>query len=431
MKEVLRRSKSVVLAVMIVCGFCIGMKAYAAEAAPDFNSTKLTGDWWGERTKLAEQGITFDITATQYYQGVLGGGTNQSWKYGGLMDYRLHFDFQKMGLWEGAFVDVQLQHQFGEFINTDTGLLNPVNSDGALPVPDYRVVAVSQVKYTQFLSESLAVYFGKINTMNGVAETAFTGGEGKTTFMNASNIFQPVGYRTVPLSALGGGVVVFLPDVTVKDHSVLSFTVLGANGHPSTSGFNEDFEDGEAFLATYSQPSRFFDKPGNHLFLATYSTKDFTLLDQAPPWLTGAPYVDPTAFEKGNDSWSLMYNMHQYVYTEQEDETQGFGFFGRLGTADDKTSSIANFYGGGMGGKGMIDGRDNDTWGIGYFYTQLSNELGGAIKRNFGDSQGVEVFYNFEFSKWLHVSPDFQIIEPSSKHVDRTYVAGFRVKMDF
>ena len=431
MKEVLRRSKSVVLAVMIVCGFCIGMKAYAAEAAPDFNSTKLTGDWWGERTKLAEQGITFDITATQYYQGVLGGGTNQSWKYGGLMDYRLHFDFQKMGLWEGAFVDVQLQHQFGEFINTDTGLLNPVNSDGALPVPDYRVVAVSQVKYTQFLSESLAVYFGKINTMNGVAETAFTGGEGKTTFMNASNIFQPVGYRTVPLSALGGGVVVFLPDVTVKDHSVLSFTVLGANGHPSTSGFNEDFEDGEAFLATYSQPSRFFDKPGNHLFLATYSTKDFTLLDQAPPWLTGAPYVDPTAFEKGNDSWSLMYNMHQYVYTEQEDETQGFGFFGRLGIADDKTSSIANFYSFGFGGKGMIDGRDNDTWGIGYFYTQLSNELGGAIERNFGDSQGVEAFYNLEIAKWLHVSPDFQIIEPSSKHVDRTYVAGFRVKMDF
>ena len=431
MKEVLRRSKSVVLAVMIVCGFCIGMKAYAAEAAPDFNSTKLTGDWWGERTKLAEQGITFDITATQYYQGVLGGGTNQSWKYGGLMDYRLHFDFQKMGLWEGAFVDVQLQHQFGEFINTDTGLLNPVNSDGALPVPDYRVVAVSQVKYTQFLSESLAVYFGKINTMNGVAETAFTGGEGKTTFMNASNIFQPVGFRTVPLSALGGGVVVFLPDVTVKDHSILSVTVLGANGHPTTSGFGEDFEDGEAFLATYSQPSRFFDKPGKHHFIATYSTKDFNLLDQSPPWLTGAPYGDTTALEKGDDSWSLMYNMDQYIYTEQEDETQEFGFFGRLGTADDKTSSIANFYGGGMGGKGMIDGRDNDTWGIGYFYTQISNEFEGAIARDFGDSQGVEVFYNFEFSKWLHVSPDFQIIHPSSDRVDTTYIAGLRAKIDF
>jgi porin len=126
-----------------------------------------------------------------------------------------------------------------------------------------------------------------------------------------------------------------------------------------------------------------------------------------------------------------MYNMDQYIYTEEEDETQGFGFFGRLGTADDKTSSIANFYGGGMGGKGMIDGRDNDTWGIGYFYTQLSNELGAAIQRNFGDSQGVEAFYNIELTKSLHLSPNFQIIEPSSDRVDTTYIAGFRAKIDF
>jgi porin len=413
-----------------VFGFCIGVTA-KAETAPDFSQTKLTGDWGGERTKLAEQGITFDISATQYYQGVLQGGTNQSWKYGGLMDYRIHFDFQKMGLWQGAFVDVQLQHQFGEWINFDTGLLNPVNSDGVSPLPDYRDVAVSQVKYTQFLSESLAVYFGKINTLNGVAETAFTGGEGKTTFMNCSNILQPVAFRTIPPSALGGGVVIFLPDVTVKDHSVLSFNVLGSNGHPTTSGFNEDFEDGQVFLATYSQPSRFFDKPGNHHFLATYSTKDFTLLDQSPPWHTEPPYGDTTGLDKGEDSWSLMYNMDQYLYTEEEDETQGFGFFGRVGFADDKTSSIANFYGAGLGGKGMIDGRDNDTWGIGYFYTQLSNELGAAIQRNFGDSQGVEVFYNYEFSKWLHVSPNFQIIHPSSERVDTTYTAGLRVKIDF
>lgn len=415
---------------LAVCWLCISANAYAA-ATPDFNSTKLTGDWSGERTKLAEQGITFDITATQYYQGVLHGGTNQSWKYGGLMDYRIHFDFQKMDLWQGAFLDVQAEHQFGEFINTDTSLMIPVNSDGVLPLPDYRQVNVSQVKYTQFLSESLAVYFGKINTMNGFAETAFTGGEGKTTFMNLSNIFQPVAYRTVPLSALGAGVVVFLPDVTVKDHSIFSFTALGANGQPNTSGFNEDFEDGEAFLATYSQPSRFFDKPGNHLFVATYSTKDFMLLDQSPWLLIDALHGDPTALEKGDDSWSLMYNMDQYVYTEAEDETQGFGFFGRLGTADDKTSSIANFYGAGLGGKGMIDGRDNDTWGIGYFYTQLSDKFGNAIERNFGDSQGVEAFYNIQLTKSLHITPDFQVIHPSNDRIDTTYIAGLRAKIDF
>jgi porin len=139
----------------------------------------------------------------------------------------------------------------------------------------------------------------------------------------------------------------------------------------------------------------------------------------------------PTTVEKGEDSWSLMYNMHQYVYTEAEDESQGFGFFGRVGTADDKTNPIANFYGAGLGGKGMIDGRDNDTWGIGYFYMQLSNEFGPVIEKNFGDAQGAEVFYNIELAKWLHITPDFQIIEPSSDRVDTAYIAGLRAKIDF
>jgi porin len=430
MNKVSRQSMSVILLGMAVCGFCIGAND-PAQTAPDFNTTKLTGDWWGQRTKLAEQGITFNISADQYYQGVLHGGTNQSWKYGGLMDYRLHFDFQKMGLWQGAFLDVQAMHQFGEWINTDAGMLVPVNADGTLPLPDYRKVNVGQVKFTQFLSESFAVYFGKINTIIDSQETAFSGGEGKTTFMNLANICQPVAFRTVPVSALGGGVAVFLPDVTTKDHAVLSLTALGANGQPDTSGFDEDFEDGQVFLGSYSQPSRFFDKPGGHLFVGTYSTKDFMMLDQNPRLLLEALLGYPVTLDKGEDSWSLMYNMHQYLYTEKEDETQGFGFFGRLGTADDKTNPIANFYSVGLGGKGSIEGRDNDTWGISYFYMQLSDEFGRAIERNFSDAQGVEVFYNFELSKWMHITPDFQILRPSSDRVDTTYIAGLRAKIDF
>ena len=430
MKKVSQCSIGGFLFVTMVC-WLGGSAAAEMGAVPDFKSTKLTGDWGGGRTKLAEQGITLDITSTQYYQGVLQGGTNQSWKYGGLMDYRLHLDFQKMGLWQGAFLDVQMMHQFGEWINSDTGMLVPVNGDGTLPLPNYREVNVGQVKFTQFLSESFAVYFGKINTVVDAQETAFSGGEGKTTFMNLANTCQPVLFRTVPVSALGGGAVVFLPNITVKDHSVLSFTVLGANGQPNTSGFDEDFEDGQVFMGTFSQPSRFFDKPGSHLFVGTYSTKDFVILDQDRrlflDWLLG----EPVTFDKGEDSWSLMYNMHQYLYTEKEDETQGFGFFGRVGFADDKTNPISNFYGAGLGGKGMIDDRDNDTWGVSYFYMGLSDKLGSVIKQHTRDAQGFEAFYNIELTKWLHISPDFQIMKPGNERADTAYIAGLRLKIDF
>ena len=423
------RETSNSIVILFIFLICICAQGYATEVS-DFSSTKLTGDWGGERTKLAEKGITIDIDSVQSYQGVLDGGTNQSWKYGGSMFYRFKFDFQKMGLWQGAFVDVIAEHQFGEFVNEDTGNLTAVNNDGLFPLPGYHNINVSQVKFTQFLSTSFAVFLGKISSIEG-DDNIFAGGRGKTNFLNENFIFNPVSVTTIPYSALGAGAVVFFPDVMTKDHASLSFIVLGADGQPNTSGFEKDFDNGQTFIGAYHQPTRFFNQSGSHTFSGSYGTKDYMLLGQDPRLLLDALRDLPVTFEKEEDSWCLMYNMHQYLYTEKEDETQGFGIFSRLGTADDKTSPIANFYSVGLGGKGIIDGRDNDTFGVGYFYVQLSNEFNSIIEQNFGDTQGVEMFYNIEVKPWLHITPDFQIIEPSSKQVDTTYIAGLRAKIDF
>jgi porin len=37
---------------------------------------------------------------------------------------------------------------------------------------------------------------------------------------------------------------------------------------------------------------------------------------------------------------------------------------------------------------------------------------------------------HIEVTPWLHVTPDFQIIEPSLKHIDKAYIGGVRVKID-
>ncbi|NLH16674.1 MAG: carbohydrate porin [Phycisphaerae bacterium] len=446
MKKQFWRSRSAILTMVMVFGFCLDVHSAVGAAADPAASVApapepgsvwrqiaewpaLTGDWGGARTKLQEAGITFNIDAVQSYQGVLHGGTNKSWKYGGSMDYRFKFDLHKMGLWQGAFIDIQLEHQFGEFINGDTGTLLATNTDGAFPLPDYREVTVPEFKYTQFLSESIAVFLGKINSLDG-DDNVFAGGRGKTNFMHQNFVVNPAGLRTVPYSTLGAGAAIFFPDVLAKDPAILSFMVLGANGQPNTSGFSRDFDDGQTYVVAYRQPTRFFNQSGSHTFSGTYGTKEYTLLTQDPrlilAGLIGYP-VSPVQ----DESWSFMYNMHQYLYTESQDPTQGFGIFGRFGTADAETNPIEHFYSIGIGGKGLIDGRDNDTFGVGYFYAELSDRFGRVVDRDFGDTQGLEIFYNFEITKWLHVTPDFQIIEPSAKNVDTAYAAGLRVKIDF
>ncbi len=401
-----------------------------AQGTPDFNSTKLTGNWGGERAKLVEDGITIDLDLVQSYQGVLDGGTDKTWQYGGSVDLTLKFDFEKMGLWPGAFIDARIENQFGNFINNATGALLPVNMDGISPLPDYHKVAVPHFVFTQFLSESFAVYIGKISTLDG-DDNHFAGKRGKEQFMNLNFVFNPAAIRSVPLSALGGGLVFVLPDVHAKRPATVSFMVLGINGVPNEIGWCDDFEDGESYATEIKLPTEFFGKEGAHTFGAAYNNSDVTILDQDPRFILGALLGLPVTPQRSAGTWAFYYNFHQYLYTEEQDKTQGFGPFGRYGVADGEACPIASFYSIGLGGKGLLYSRDNDTYGAGYFYATLSDEMPNLISRNFGDSQGFEVFYNIELTKWLHLTPDFQIINPSNEHVSTAYIAGIRAKMDF
>ncbi len=101
------------------------------------------------------------------------------------------------------------------------------------------------------------------------------------------------------------------------------------------------------------------------------------------------------------------------------------------GLADDETNVSERFYSIGLGGKGIIEGRDNDTFGVGYYHIDLSDKLGNVISDRFGDSDGIEIFYNIEVTPSIHITPDFQIINPSNESIDTAYVAGMRVKIDF
>jgi len=396
---------------------------------PDFNQSRLTGDWGGLRNKLADDGITIDIDVLQSFQGILDGGLERTWKYGGSVDYELKLDFEKMGLWPGAFIDMRAEHQFGEFINGDTGAILGANADGLFPLPGYRDLTLSKVVFTQFLSESFGVFFGKIDTLDG-DNNHFAGSRGKENFMNPNFVLNPVTYRSSPYSALGAGTVFVFPDVYAKDPSILSLAVLGTDGQPNTAGWDDDFENGASYSIEFSHPTNFFDQSGKHLFGATYSNKDYTALDQDTRlilrYLLGLGTLNE---EEG--TWSFYHNFHQYIFTEKADETQGWGIFGRFGIADDETSPIEDFYSIGIGGKGLFEGRDQDKWGAGYFYAGLSDELPQAVLDRFGDSQGLEFFYNIEVTPYLQITPNLQIIEPSGKNLDSAVVLGARARILF
>jgi porin len=333
----------------------------------------------------------------------------------------------KMGLWPGAFVNIRAKQQFGDFVNDNTGAIGAANFQGLLPLPDYDGVAVPQFVFTQFLSESFAVFLGKIDTTEG-DNTRFSGARGKDNFMNQALVLNAAAVRGLPLSALGGGFLFIWPDARAEKPTTLSVSVIGPDGQPNTVGWDDDFDDGTTYSVEYRRPTQFLGKDGAHTFAGVYSDKDFTILDQDPGMILppGSPLL-----EENEGTWAFYYNFDQYLFNEEQDPTQGFGLFGRFGIADEETNPADTFYSIGLGGKGLFEGRDEDTFGIGYYYLEISDELPKVISTSSDDSQGFEVFYNIEVNPWLHITPDFQIINPSDTSVDTAYVAGVRVRLDF
>jgi porin len=287
--------------------------------------------------------------------------------------------------------------------------------------------------FTQFLAKFFGIYLGKIDTFSGDAN-AFAH-EWKTQFMNTGLGPNPVLFTTIPYSTLGAGFLL-LPTESV----VFNFSALSPGGTANSAGFDELFEKGVALAAELRVGIKPFGLPGHQLIGGTYNTQTYTSLAQDPRTsidvasvLSGEiPLRDALSevqISRTSGSWSVYYNFDQFLYTTTADGSQGIGIFGRIGFADRNTNILEQFYSFGIGGRGMLPGRDHDRFGIGFYYTNLSNDLPGLILSD--DEIGLEIFYNIAATNWFYVTPDIQVIEPVGRRATTAFLTGLRVQMRF
>ena len=216
-----------------------------------WNRSTLTGDWGGLRNQLAEKGVTLDLSVTQIGQGVVGGGKSGVWQYGGRGDIIMNIDSQKLGLWPGAFLNLEAEGNWASAVNGNTGALMPVNSSQTVPQPgeNFDLVALN---FSQFLSPYFGLTIGKYATVTATSGDMndFAHGKGDTQFMNMAFNFNPIIAFTVPYSTLGTGLIV-LPTKDPKE-AIVSVLVLQANGQPNTSGFG-DLDGNELVLSARAE----------------------------------------------------------------------------------------------------------------------------------------------------------------------------------
>ncbi len=173
--------------------------------------------------------------------------------------------------------------------------------------------------------------------------------------------------------------------------------------------------------------AHFFGLPGHQLVGGIYAAGGgYSELNQ--DLLAFVPRAG-VPFRSASETWAIYYNFDQYLWTRSEDSTRGWGVFGRFGAADDTTNPIAQFYSIGLGGKGACTSRPHDRWGVGYFYTKVSDQLPSFLE--LGDEQGGEVFYNFAVTPAFMITGDLQVVNSARQNVDTAVIGGVRAVLRF
>ena len=111
---------------------------------------------------------------------------------------------------------------------------------------------------------------------------------------------------------------------------------------------------------------------------------------------------------------------------------RGWGLFGRAGIADDEANPLHWFLSFGIGGHNPHRGHEADTFGAGWFVAGTSDEIGPIIEATLGpiqDGHSVELYYNWQATPWLNITPDLQVIVPARGNIDTALVAGIRAVM--
>jgi len=424
---------------------------------------RLTGDWGGLRDDLGKKGIVFDVDLLTTPQAVLGGGRNTGGDFWGNVDYTLNVDSQKLGLWPGGFFKVEADTGFGSNVFQDAGTLVPVNTAALLPAPNDRTTALTNATLTQFLSPQFGVVAGKINMLD-LAGTEFYG-DYRTQFLNAAFNF-PLTLEQLPLSTFGGGVLA-LPSEDI----ILSGLAIGPNGAPISNDVSQAF-NGVMIVGSGKLTVKPFGLVGHQSLGFTWNNTERFSLDQDPsniatllltqqfPRLASpgpvleqilansfpALLVPTQPANRTNSSWTISYAFDQYFWQPDGDPKQGVGVFFGFGASDGNPDPIQYAFLAGIGGKGVVPGRPDDSFGFGLARTQFSSSFLPFLRQQFGlglqREDAIEMYYNMAITPWMNLTSDLQIVDsglnkaisPATGQltgIDTVVVAGARIRVRF
>lgn len=369
---------------------------------------------------MEDSGFIYVAQVPQFYQGVASGGHDQEFEYGGKVDQFLILNTTKLGWWDGMTMTMHAETRYGNDVNLQAVGFAPANIAMLYPNEGEHDTAITNLSFAQAISEGVQLTFGKFNAVDLFYSLYPQTGRGVDGFMNASMVIPMSVARVVPLSFMGAGALKY--QGTKIQGGLLTYDT---NNCTTTSGFDDLFDNGANILGFWRFFTEFGGMPGSQMVGGIWSTGEFVAFD--PTGFVIVPDEGLVAVPQ-NGAYSLIYIGEQSLWIDSSDQKRNISLLSAWGVADEATSPIGWSANIGLQARGFASARPNDAFGVGYFYTGLSDNFRRLLApvREFQDVQGVELFYNASIAKMFQMTMDFQFIQPADERNDTAVVVGLR-----
>jgi porin len=387
-----------------------------ADTSQEFRDKYFLGDWMGERSKLAQQGIRFALLSIIDPFGNVTGGESRGASDYNLIGFGVQLDTDRLWGWHGGTLHVGYAVNFGTSLSKNyIGNTFPVQlADVADAHP-----RLTYLSYTQDMLEGkLSVRLGRL-TINSVSHEEFLGSE----YFKA---FSSVGIDLVPLG-------IFL-------------NAPGVFGYPDTTwGARLKFQPGKR---VYTMVGAYNGDPA--LKNGTHHGLDFSM--RGPPFVIGEVgfrtedpnatssfsrnikfggyYNGGTATTFSSSSRYRFYLLGDQVLSRWGDPEQNrhLGAFGAfIWAPDQRVDKVPYFFDAGVVAYGPLRSRPKDFAGFAVVYGSYSRDLPQQFE------MALEWNYGLSIRPGLLLQPDLQyLIHPSgNKTIPNALAIGANIVINW
>lgn len=423
----------------------------------------LSGDWWGTRNWLEDEGIDFSFTYTNNIAGNVTGGKQRSATYCDNVGFGVQLNLEKLINWKGGTLTLSGLNRAGQSLSQIAlGNQFTVQQVYGGQTAMYYAMAFEQ----KLLDDKVAIKFGRFATGDDFASSPIywlymnNGIDGNPQALPVNTQFSAYPWavwaarmKVTPTNETYGMFGCYQVSSRVFDRAYhgVDWSIRPSDGVLLISQIGWTPEFFKKAVPASSSDATAPSTPDGKAAAADASKSDGKSFKEVQTVMKGLPghywfgaYYSPWQFNQfestnqATNSYGFYWHLDQMVYQEAPGSDQGLTIWSAFVLSPQQNIAKIPFeVNGGLAYKGLVPTRDNDETVFGIAYGQFSDQYAAATQAAGGGYPSYEVVfewgYRVQFTKFLYIQPDMQyVVNPGGTHtIPNALVLGAQCSVTF